>query len=61
MPLREVLQFPDKRLARVSQPVEAVTDEIRRLAADMLDVMYDEPGIGLEWDERAVTANSVSL
>ncbi len=47
MALRDVLKFPDKRLRRVSQPIEAVTDEIRQLAADMLDVMYDEPGVGL--------------
>jgi peptide deformylase len=47
MALREVLQFPDKRLRRVSQPIREITDEIRLLAADMLEVMYDEPGIGL--------------
>ncbi len=47
MALREVLRFPDKRLAEVSEPIEEVTDEIRVLARDMLDVMYDEPGIGL--------------
>ena len=47
MALREVLRFPDKRLAEVSEPIEEVTDEIRILAKDMLDVMYDEPGIGL--------------
>jgi peptide deformylase len=47
MPLRPVLQFPDPRLKRVSRPIEKITDEIRALAQDMLDVMYDEPGIGL--------------
>jgi peptide deformylase len=47
MPLREVLQFPDKRLRRVSAPVAEVSQEIRQLASDMLEVMYDEPGIGL--------------
>lgn len=47
MALREVLQFPDKRLREMSQPVSEVTDDIRALAQDMLDVMYDEPGIGL--------------
>lgn len=47
MALREVLQFPDPRLRQKSEPVGAVTDEIRALAHDMLDVMYDEPGIGL--------------
>jgi len=47
MALRPVLQFPDRRLREVSEPIEAVTDEIRALARNMLDVMYDEPGIGL--------------
>ena len=47
MALREVLKFPDKRLRAVSVPISEVTDEIRVLASDMCDVMYDEPGIGL--------------
>ncbi|MGI9592529.1 MAG: peptide deformylase [Myxococcota bacterium] len=47
MALREVLQFPDKRLREKSKPIAAITDEIRLLAEDMLEVMYDEPGIGL--------------
>jgi peptide deformylase len=47
MALRHVLQFPDPRLKQVSEPISEVTDEIRELARDMCDVMYDEPGIGL--------------
>jgi len=47
MALREVLQFPDKRLRQVSEPVGEITDELRELARDLCDVMYDEPGIGL--------------
>jgi peptide deformylase len=47
MALRPVLQFPDKRLAKRSAPIEEITDEIRELASDMCEVMYDEPGIGL--------------
>ncbi len=47
MPLREILQFPDPRLKRKSVPVGEITDEIRQLAADMIEVMYDEPGVGL--------------
>jgi peptide deformylase len=47
MALREVLKFPDKRLREVSTPIEKITDEIRELASDMAEVMYDEPGIGL--------------
>lgn len=47
MPLREVLQFPDPRLKQKSAPVGEISDEIRALARDMIEVMYDEPGIGL--------------
>jgi peptide deformylase len=47
MALRDVLKFPDKRLQEISTPIEKITDEIRELASDMLEVMYDEPGIGL--------------
>ena len=47
MALRPVLQFPDPRLKRKSVPVGQITDEIRALAQDMIEVMYDEPGIGL--------------
>ncbi len=47
--LLEVLQFPDPRLREVARPVvpEDVNDELRKLADDMLETMYDEPGIGL--------------
>ena len=31
----------------MSEPVSEVTPELRELARDMLEVMYDEPGIGL--------------
>ena len=47
MALREVLQFPDPRLKVVCEPIEEIDDAIRELASDMLQVMYDEPGIGL--------------
>src|SRR5262245_2646857 len=47
MALRPVLQYPDKRLTRKAEPIEKITDEVRQLAQDMCDVMYDEPGIGL--------------
>jgi peptide deformylase len=47
MALREVLQFPDPLLKRVSEPITEVTDALRELARDMCEVMYHEPGIGL--------------
>jgi peptide deformylase len=47
MALLPILHFPDPRLRTIAKPVEAVTDEIRQLAADMLETMYAAPGIGL--------------
>ena len=47
MALREIIILPDKQLRLVSKPVETVTPEIRRLADDMFETMYDAPGIGL--------------
>jgi len=43
----EVLQFPDPRLKQVSAPVTQIDERLRLLAREMLQVMYDEPGIGL--------------
>ena len=47
MPLRDIVQFPDPRLKQVSKPITEVDDALRELARDMIEVMYDEPGIGL--------------
>ena len=46
MTVRPLVILPDAQLRLVSDPVE-VTAEVRRLAADMLDTMYDAPGVGL--------------
>lgn len=47
MATRKILIFPDARLRRKAEPVGEVTDRTRRLAEDMLETMYDAPGIGL--------------
>ena len=47
MAIRPIITVPDPILKQVSKPVEAVTDEIRALMDDMLETMYDAPGIGL--------------
>ena len=47
MARREIIILPDKQLRLVSRPIEKVTAEIRRLADDMFETMYDAPGIGL--------------
>lgn len=47
MAILNILHFPDPRLRDKALPVEAVDDEIRQLAHDMLETMYQAPGIGL--------------
>ena len=47
MALREILIHPDPRLKKVAAPVVDIDPELRRLADDMLETMYDAPGIGL--------------
>ncbi len=56
MALREILIHPDPRLKRVAEPVERVDATLRRLAADMLETMYDAPGIGLAAPQLGVSA-----
>ncbi len=47
MALLEILEFPDPRLRTHAKPVEVFDDSIGRLVDDMLETMYDCPGIGL--------------
>ena len=47
MALLPVLHYPDPRLRTRAKPVDAVDDDIRRLIDDLLETMYDAPGIGL--------------
>ena len=47
MALCEIVKLPDPILKTVSSPIEAVTDDVRKLLDDMLETMYDAPGIGL--------------
>ncbi|WP_185234152.1 peptide deformylase [Teredinibacter franksiae] len=47
MALLHILEFPDPRLRTVAKPVENVDDRVRTLIDDMLETMYEAPGIGL--------------
>jgi peptide deformylase len=44
---RPILIHPDPRLKKACDPVADLSDELRALAEDMLETMYDAPGIGL--------------
>ena len=47
MAKRPIIILPDQRLRQVCDPIEKIDDSIKVLAADMLETMYDAPGIGL--------------
>ena len=47
MAIRTILTAPDPRLKKKSKPVDSVDAEVRQLMDDMLETMYDAPGIGL--------------
>ena len=42
-----IVKLPDPILRKVSTPVETVDDDLRRLLDDMIETMYDAPGVGL--------------
>ncbi len=47
MAIRDIITLPDPVLRKKSTAIEAVDDELRNLLDDMLETMYDAPGIGL--------------
>ena len=47
MTIKPLIILPDPILRQVSKPIEAIDSEVTKLADDMLETMYDAPGIGL--------------
>ncbi len=47
MTIKPLIILPDPILRQVSKPIETVDSEVQKLADDMLETMYDAPGIGL--------------
>ena len=47
MTIKPLIILPDPVLRQVSTAIETVDDDVRRLADDMIETMYDAPGIGL--------------
>jgi len=49
-----ITHYPAQVLGKASQPVEKIDDNIRRLAARMLDIMIEQKGIGLAAPQAGV-------
>jgi len=54
MSIRPIITPPDPRLRRICAPVERVDRHVLSLMDDMLETMYDAPGIGLAAIQIAV-------
>ena len=59
--LRPVLQYPDPLLAKVSEPVAEINDDIRALAQDMLDTLTTVGGVGIAAPQIGVLKRVVSI
>ena len=58
---RPILIHPDPRLKKVCTPVDDLSDELRVLSDDMLETMYDAPGIGLAAPQIGVLSRLIVL
>jgi len=61
MTKRDIVTLPDPVLRQVSSAIETVDDEVRRLLDDMLETMYDAPGIGLAAIQIGVPKRIVTI
>ena len=59
--IRSILVHPDPRLKKLCEPVAEITPDLRQLADDMLETMYDAPGIGLAAPQVGVTRRLIVM
>jgi peptide deformylase len=61
MAVRPLVILPDPQLRLSSEPVGGIDDAVRRLADDMLETMYEAPGIGLAAIQIGVPTRIVTI
>ncbi len=61
MALREILHYPEPLLKQKSEPVTEFNDELKQLAADMVETMYAAPGVGLAAPQVGVLQRLIIL
>jgi peptide deformylase len=59
--IRPILIHPDPRLKKPCEPIAEITPDIVALAQDMLQTMYDAPGIGLAAPQVGVTKQLIVM
>src|SRR5919109_1283306 len=61
MALLPILTAPDPRLKKISAPVKSVDASVRKLMDDMLETMYQAPGVGLAAPQVGVLKRVIVL
>ena len=61
MALRKILHYPEPLLKQKSEAVSEFNDELRQLAQDMAETMYDAPGVGLAAPQVGVLKRMVVI
>ena len=61
MAIRPILIHPDPRLKKPAAPVSEITPEVLGLAEDMLQTMYEAPGIGLAAPQVGVSRRVIVM
>ena len=61
MALLPIIQYPHPVLASKALPVTEFNDELRQLAADMAETMYEAPGVGLAANQVGVLKRIVVI
>ena len=59
--IRPILIHPDPRLKKLCDSVAEITPEIGKLAEDMLETMYDAPGVGLAAPQVGITKRLIVM
>ncbi|HDK38368.1 MAG TPA: peptide deformylase [Thiolapillus brandeum] len=61
MAILDILKFPDARLRNSAKPVQTVDPAVQTLVDDMLETMYEAPGIGLAATQVGVARQVVVI
>lgn len=61
MSVRDIIHIPDPLLREVSKPVEDINPALLKVLDDMLETMYDAPGIGLAGIQIALPLRVVTV
>jgi len=59
MAIREIITFPNPVLREKAKKITTFDDELKKLAADMGETMYDAPGVGLAANQIGIARQIV--